>query len=92
MEQQFKACIDEAIQESFRRSGKAAALDTSAVWNIVSGLRTRFSWLDILKYLPEIVSLVQTMGPKIQEIIAIISSFLERLNPAPTPPSPFPAP
>lgn len=86
MDQMFKACIDEAVTECCQRSGTAMAFDTSAVWGVVQGLRARFAWLDILKYLPEIISLVQTMGPKIQEIITIISAFIDRLNPQPLPP------
>jgi hypothetical protein len=90
MEATMQQAVEEAVAESFRRTGRTMAFSQDTVWQVVSGLRAQFAWLDILKYLPEIISLVQTMGPKIQEIIAIISSFLDKLNPKP--PTPFPAP
>lgn len=66
---------------------KFGATPTGAIMDVVKGLKAKgLNWLQILKYLPDIINAVQVLGPKVQEIIELISNLIEQLKPHPVPP------
>lgn len=67
--------------------GKAAAIPTGGILDVIKGLKTKgINLITILNYLPVIVAAIQTLGPKVQEIIEIVSNLIDQFKPAPTPP------
>lgn len=57
------------------------------IFDVVKGLKAKgLNWITILQYLPTIISAIQTLGPKVQEIIELVSNLINNIKPQPTPP------
>lgn len=57
------------------------------IFDVLKGLKAKgLNFITILQYLPVIISALQTLGPKVQEIIELISNMIDQFKPTPVPP------